>query len=52
VQSLEGSSILKFPSRSRRPLVTQTAGIKTAETSEHEFHKFGDTERYTVPGGQ
>jgi hypothetical protein len=52
VRSLEGTSILKFPAKSRRPMVTQIAGIKTSEQGERQYFKFGDTERYTVPGGQ
>jgi hypothetical protein len=50
VKSLEGSSILKFPNRSHRQIVTQIAGIKTSETSERQFQHFGDVERYSVPG--
>jgi hypothetical protein len=50
VQSLDGSSILRFPPRSRRLHVTQTAGIKTSEQTNHEFQHFGDVERYSVPG--
>jgi hypothetical protein len=50
VKSLEGSSILKFPARSRRQIVTQVAGIKTSETGERKYQHFGDVERYTMPG--
>ena len=49
VQMLEGSSILRFPGRSRRQFVTQSAGIKTSETGGRQFFKFGDVERYRVP---
>lgn len=52
VYSLEGSSILKYPARSRRPIVTQIAGIKTADSGERQFFHFGDVEHYNVPGGQ
>jgi hypothetical protein len=46
VKNLEGSSILKFPMKSRRLSVTQVAGIKTSDTGERKFQKFGDVERY------
>jgi hypothetical protein len=29
--------------------VEQAAGIKTAESSQNEFFKFGDVEKYRVP---
>ncbi|MDZ4833493.1 MAG: hypothetical protein SGJ27_06910 [Candidatus Melainabacteria bacterium] len=47
VQDLEGSSILKFPKRSRRMFVTQSAGIQTSDSGggRRDF-KFGDVERY------
>lgn len=50
VKSLEGSSILKFPNRSHRQIVTQIAGIKTSDTGERQYHQFNDVERYSVPG--
>lgn len=50
VRALDGTAILKFPNRSRRSIVTQIAGIKTSENSERHEFKFGDVERYTVPG--
>ncbi|MBZ0187691.1 MAG: energy transducer TonB, partial [Candidatus Obscuribacterales bacterium] len=46
VRSMEGTSILKFPGRSRRLTVRQMAGIKTSTTGERQFFKFGDVERY------
>jgi hypothetical protein len=50
VQSLEGSAILKFPSRSRRISVLQAGGVeRTAQVNKQYFH-FGDTEHYRVPG--
>ena len=52
VADLQGSAILKFPARSKRQMVTQAAGIKTAESSQNEFFHFGDVEKYRVPGGQ
>lgn len=48
VQALDGSAILKFPARSRRPWVSQNAGIKTAASGGRQFFKFGDVERYNV----
>lgn len=51
VRDLEGSSILKFPKRSRRLFVTQSAGIQTSDSGggRRDF-KFGDVERYRVGG--
>ncbi|HEY9717147.1 MAG TPA: hypothetical protein V6C69_06755 [Trichormus sp.] len=49
VYSLEGSTILKYPSRSRRKIVTQIAGIKTSDSGERQFFHFGDVEHYNVP---
>ncbi len=46
VKMLEGTSILKFPGRSRRLTVRQTAGIKTSDQGGRQFFKFGDVERY------
>jgi hypothetical protein len=46
VQSLDGSSILKYPARSRRSVVSQMAGVKTSESSEQQYFHFGDVERY------
>lgn len=54
VKSLEGTTILRFPKRSKRLFVSQSAGIKTAETGERQFFNFGDVERYRTgaPGNQ
>ena len=52
VRDLDGSSILKYPSRSRRPIVTQVAGIKTADQGARPDFRFGDVERYNVPAGR
>ena len=52
VADLQGSAILRFPARSKRQMVTQAAGIKTAESSQNEFFHFGDVEKYRVPGNQ
>lgn len=45
VRALEGTSMLQYPPASRRALVTQTAGIRTAESSDYQYHRFGDVER-------
>ncbi len=50
IMALEGSSYLRFPKRSQRQFVTQTAGIKTSDSPERQYFKFGDVERYRVPG--
>lgn len=52
VRNLEGTSILRYPKRSRRRVVSQVAGIKTSSSSEQQYFHFGDTERVRVPGGQ
>lgn len=46
VRALEGTSMLQFPPASKRPIVTQSAGIRTSETSDYQYHHFGDVERY------
>lgn len=50
INALEGSSYLRFPRRSQRQFVTQTAGIKTSDSPERQYFKFGDVERYRTPG--
>jgi hypothetical protein len=45
IRNLEGSSILRYPKGSKRTIVSQDGGIKTAETSERRYFKFGDVER-------
>lgn len=50
IHDLQGSSILRYPRGSRRKIVSQVAGIKTAETAEFRYHKFGDVERHFIPG--
>jgi hypothetical protein len=45
INNLQGSSILRYPKGSKRMIVTQEAGIKTAETAEYRYFKFGDVER-------
>ncbi len=50
INALEGSSYLRFPRRSQRQFVTQTAGIKTSDSPERQYFKFGDVERYRAPG--
>jgi hypothetical protein len=50
VRALAGTTILKFPERSRRDIVSQAAGVKTADHSEpQKFFKFGDVERVRQP---
>ncbi len=49
IDSLQGSSVLRYPRKSRRLIVTQTAGIKTAEQAEYRNFHFGDVERQRVP---
>jgi TonB C terminal len=49
VKALAGSTILKFPSRSKRISVLQAGGVqRTAQVNKQYFH-FGDTEHYRVP---
>lgn len=52
VAALNGTNILRFPSKSKRHKVNQMAGIQTATESTKEFFHFGDVEKYRVPGGQ
>ncbi|MBX9687608.1 MAG: TonB C-terminal domain-containing protein [Candidatus Obscuribacterales bacterium] len=48
VQQLEGTQILRFPKGSHRKTVVQPGRIKTANSNEFKYHRFGDVER--VPG--
>jgi hypothetical protein len=50
VRALEGTAILRFPARSRRKVVLQAGGIKTADHTENRYYHFGDVERYRTPG--
>jgi hypothetical protein len=50
VRALEGTSILKFPSRSRRTHVSQAGGVKTSDSYQPQYFKFGDVEHVKVPG--
>ncbi len=50
VRDLGGTAILQFPRRSRRLVVSQNGGVKTSDHTERQFFRFGDVERYTVPG--
>jgi hypothetical protein len=52
VAALNGTNILRFPSKSKRHKVNQMAGIQTATQSTKEFFRFGDVEKYRVPSGQ
>jgi len=49
VNELNGSTILAYPPRSKRGIVTQVAGIKTATTTTHRYMHYGDIERRTIP---
>ncbi len=50
VRSLEGTTILRFPTRSRRRQVSQAGGVKTSDQSQQQYFKFGDVEHVRVPG--
>ncbi len=52
IDGLQGSTILHYPRGSKRQIVTQVAGIKTAEQTEYRYFHFGDVERQRVPGGE
>jgi len=52
VKELEGSAILRYPSRSHRQIVSQVAGIKTSESSQPQYFHFGDVEKYRTPTDQ
>jgi hypothetical protein len=49
VQSLDGTSILRFPSRSHRTQVSQAGGVKTSDQFQQQYFKFGDVEHVRVP---
>ncbi|HEY9730716.1 MAG TPA: TonB C-terminal domain-containing protein [Drouetiella sp.] len=49
VAALNGTEILRFPSKSKRHRVNQMAGIQTASKSSNEYFHFGDIEKYRVP---
>jgi hypothetical protein len=49
VNELNGNPILDFPPRSKRGVVTQVAGIKTATSTIHRYMHFGDIEHRTIP---
>ncbi|SRR5579885_371565 len=49
IDALQGSAILRYPPGSRRKIVTQVAGIRTAQQAEYRNFHFGDVERYWVP---
>ncbi len=49
VAALDGSSILRYPRGSRRSIVSQAAGIKTADSPGRGYFHFGDVERYRTP---
>jgi hypothetical protein len=49
VAALNGTSILRFPAKSKRHRVNQSAGIQTAAESNKQFFHFGDVENYRAP---
>lgn len=49
VRMLEGSALLNYPSGSHRTFVNQSAGIRTASSSDYQYHQFGDVERVRHP---
>jgi hypothetical protein len=49
VQALQGSSLLKFPTGSRRKAVLQGGAVERAAQSQNQYFRFGDVERYHVP---
>lgn len=49
IRELEGSALLNFPRGSRRALVQQEGGIKTATQGGYTERKFGDVERFREP---
>jgi hypothetical protein len=49
VRALEGTSLLTFPSCSKRATVRQAAGIRTSTSSDYNYHHFGDVERVRQP---
>ncbi len=49
VQDLQGSSILRFPSGSRRNAVLQGGAVERASQPQQQYFRFGDTEHIRVP---
>lgn len=49
LKSMNGSSILQFPSRSRRVSVLQAGGVQRATQPSRQYFRFGDVEHYRVP---
>ncbi len=49
VQALQGSSILRFPTGSRRMAVLQGGAVERAAQRQQQYFRFGDIERYRVP---
>lgn len=49
IKELEFSSLLRYPKGSRRVLVQQEGGIKTATQGGYTDQKFGDVEKYREP---
>jgi len=49
VQALQGSSLLRFPTGSRRMAVLQGGAVERATRAQQQYFQFGDMERYRVP---
>jgi len=49
VQTLTGSAILKFPSRSKRVSVLQAGGVERTAQVNKQYFRFGDIEHYRMP---
>lgn len=49
VQALQGSSLLRFPSGSRRRAVLQGGAVERAAQAQNQYFRFGDVERYRIP---
>jgi hypothetical protein len=50
VQALQGSSLLRFPTGSRRVAVLQGGAVERAQQAQQQNFRFGDVERYRIPG--
>lgn len=50
VWAMQGTPILRFPSESRRTIVTMAAGVKSvSHVQPRQYYHFGDVEQYSVP---
>lgn len=50
VQDLQGSSLLRFPTGSRRTAVLQGGAVERAVQNKPQYFHFDDVERYRIPG--